>query len=178
MYSSVARSSGTDSLKEKRGRRSPVSVEPGRGAPAASGPHPVCSSCPQSAVSAGRRPPSGGVDCLPLSGLTAPLHRRQRITPRAPRGVLGTPAEIRELGRFYGSLLLGDHVIDRRQGGLLDWTLQPGLDLVAPAEKGCDHRGGVTCLWRGHTDDLPRRASDRTRAVRLPGNQPPRRPSD
>jgi hypothetical protein len=82
--------------------------------------------------------------------------------------VLGTPAETRELGRLYVSLLLGDHVVDRRQGGLLDRTLQPGLDLVAPAEKGCDHRGGVTCLWRGHTDDLPRRASDRTRAGTAP----------
>jgi hypothetical protein len=61
------------------------------------------------------------------------------------------------LGGFGVLLLLGDHVVDRRERGLLRGAVEPGFDLLSPSTKGGENRGRLLLTAKGHEVALPRR---------------------
>jgi hypothetical protein len=62
-----------------------------------------------------------------------------------------------DLGGFGVLLLLGDHVVDRRERGLLRGAVEPDLDLFSPSTKGGENRDSLLLRANGHELDLPRR---------------------
>jgi hypothetical protein len=60
-----------------------------------------------------------------------------------------------DLGGFGVLLLLGDHVVDRRERGLLRGAVEPGLDLFSPSTKGGENRDSLLLSAKGHELDYP-----------------------